>query len=89
MIGTTHVLNASDGIGTSRGYGVITSNGDLITVQAFGVALCQRPTGRRKFRGYCLQRDKLPEYAWVNTKPMAFEGRGGWDRDSLTLCEWK
>ena len=90
MLGTTYVNSAPDGTGTSKGYGVTTtSDGDLITVEAFSVALPPSAKGSSKFRGIAYSRTSSQKYAWVNTTPLAYEGESDSAGFSLTLWEWK
>ena len=90
MLGTTYVITAPDGSATSTGYGVTTtSDGDLIKVEAFTVALPPGANGSSKFRGIVYSRTSSQKYAWVNTTPFAYEGEADSTGFSLTLWEWK
>jgi hypothetical protein len=71
MQGTTYVVTAPDGTATSKGYGLITtSDGDLITVEAFSVTLPPSANGSAKFRGIAYSRTSSQKYEWVNTTPL-------------------
>jgi hypothetical protein len=90
-VATVYATTAPDGTGTSRAYGIITtSDGEAITVEAFGIGSPPTSNGS-KFRGIAYLRTNSQKYSWVNTTPMAYEGElnTAQTEASATLCEWK